>query len=274
MYTFDSRIRYSETDENAVLTVGSLINYFQDCSTFQTGDAGAGMEWLSKQHLAWVLNYWQIDIFRLPRLYEQVRVGTVPYALKGFIGLRNYCMDSAGTVVDPCHGAERLAVANSVWTLMDMEKMYPARVTAEHASRYTLEEKLEMEYLDRKIKLPEDGDLFETDPVTIHHGHLDTNRHVNNGQYVRIAMDALEELKKKRAELFETPAERGEGTVNSSCDRESPAKPSVRIRAEYKRQAHLGDVLLPVVHACAPEHLAVDLRLNGESCCVVELQFL
>ena len=36
MYTFDSRIRYSETDEYSSLTVPALIDYFQDCSSFQS----------------------------------------------------------------------------------------------------------------------------------------------------------------------------------------------------------------------------------------------
>ena len=37
MYTFDSRVRYSETDEEGRLTVTGIINYMQDCSTFQSG---------------------------------------------------------------------------------------------------------------------------------------------------------------------------------------------------------------------------------------------
>lgn len=264
MYSFDSRIRYSETDENAVLTIESLINYFQDCSTFQTEDAGAGLSWLSAQHLAWVLNYWQIDIFRLPALYEHVTVGTVPYALKGFTGLRNYFMDTA-----PGEGRtpERLATANSVWALMDMEKMFPSRVSPEHASRYDLEEKLPMEYLDRKIRLPEKSLTLEAEPVTVHHSHLDTNLHVNNGQYVRIALSAL-------AQIWEEVA----GDLWSVQSVEQTMTKSVRLRAEYKKQAHLGDVLQRVVHLSGdkPEErtLYADLRLNGESCCVVSLSRL
>ena len=43
MYTFESRIRYSETDSEGKLTIASLINYFQDCSTFQSQDLGLGV---------------------------------------------------------------------------------------------------------------------------------------------------------------------------------------------------------------------------------------
>ena len=35
-YSFTSRIRYSEIGEDGCLTLPGLINYFQDCSTFQS----------------------------------------------------------------------------------------------------------------------------------------------------------------------------------------------------------------------------------------------
>ncbi|MBQ6734971.1 MAG: acyl-[Lachnospiraceae bacterium] len=257
MYTYDSRIRYSETDTDLQLTIEALINYFQDASTFQTQDAGAGWHYLHEQGLAWVLAYWQIDIRRLPALYERVRIGTVPYALKGFSGLRNYCMDALDE--DGRETGERLAVANSFWALMDMKDMVPARISEEHASHYALEEKLEMEYRDRKIRLPKEEGVQGV-PVTVHSHHLDSNGHVNNGQYVAIAMEAL--------------AESGD-EIASHFTREHGAKVK-RLRAEYKKQAHLGDVLLPFFFEQGEEEngtrvLIVDLRLSGESCCVVEI---
>ena len=36
MYTFDGRVRYSEVGEDGLLTMQSLLDYFQDCSTFQS----------------------------------------------------------------------------------------------------------------------------------------------------------------------------------------------------------------------------------------------
>lgn len=43
MYTFDSRVRYSETDENGNLSLESLIDYMQDCTNFQSEDLGVGL---------------------------------------------------------------------------------------------------------------------------------------------------------------------------------------------------------------------------------------
>ena len=37
MYTFESRVRYSEMDEFGKLSVTGIMNYLQDCSTFQSG---------------------------------------------------------------------------------------------------------------------------------------------------------------------------------------------------------------------------------------------
>ena len=49
MYQFKSRIRYSETDETGRLSVPGIINYMQDCSTFQSEDGRMGISYL-KEH--------------------------------------------------------------------------------------------------------------------------------------------------------------------------------------------------------------------------------
>ena len=67
---------------------------------------------------------------------------------------------------------------------------------------YETGEKLEMDYAPRKIILPAaEGAAQETVEIKSH--HLDTNRHVNNGQYVRMAMEYLPEgyeIRQMRAE--------------------------------------------------------------------------
>ena len=53
MYTFESRVRFSEADHTELLTLPGLVNYFQDCSTFQSEDIGYGVESLKKSGQAW-----------------------------------------------------------------------------------------------------------------------------------------------------------------------------------------------------------------------------
>ena len=40
MYQFKSRVRYSETGVDARLSLMGIMNYMQDCSTFQSEDCG------------------------------------------------------------------------------------------------------------------------------------------------------------------------------------------------------------------------------------------
>lgn len=48
-YEFESKVRYSEIDHRGTMTLPALINYFQDCSTFQSEEIGYGMEVLKKE---------------------------------------------------------------------------------------------------------------------------------------------------------------------------------------------------------------------------------
>lgn len=232
MYRFDGRIRYSEVDSEGKLSLESLLDYFQDASTFHSADLGLGIDYLSKRNMAWVLSAWQIVVERYPQLCERVVIGTLPYEFKSFMGCRNFLMET--------ENGERLACANTTWTLMDVEKMRPVKPTPEMLAAYVLEDRLEMDYCSRKISLPEtEGSAQEILEIRKH--HLDTNQHVNNGQYVRMAMEYLPE--------------------NYSIG---------QMRAEYKKQARLGDKIYPFVYT-AGDIVAVALNNEeGQPYCVVE----
>ena len=62
MYSFDSRVRYSEVDEYRKLSLTGVINYMQDCSTFQSEDLNMGIDYLAEKHRAWLLSSWQIVV--------------------------------------------------------------------------------------------------------------------------------------------------------------------------------------------------------------------
>ena len=104
-----------------------------------------------------------------------------------------------------------------------------------------MESKLDMEYAPRKIVLPED--YQQQDSFAVQKHHLDTNHHVNNCQYVQMAMDFLPENFKIH-----------------------------QMRAEYKQQARLNDVICP---ARAVDENKTTVLLNdqkGEPYAVVEFK--
>ena len=126
MYSFDSRVRYSETDETGRLTVLGLINYMQDCSTFHSADVGVGVEVLEARHKAWMLSSWQILIDRWPRLGERIVIGTWHNESRGIYGYRNFVLRT--------QEGESLARAGSAWFLYDLDQGTPVRVEAEDAA--------------------------------------------------------------------------------------------------------------------------------------------
>lgn len=183
IYGFDSRIRYSEVDLHLHLTMGSVIDYFQDCSTFHSEHIGLGVGHLDGKDRAWVLSSWQIVCERFPRFGETVRIETWPYDFKGFYGSRNFSMKDAE--------GNRIIYANSLWVYMDTKNGRPAKVDPEEIEGYILEEKLPMDYAPRKLSMPKE--MKEEPGFVVVKNHLDTNYHVNNAQYVKMAEEYLPE---------------------------------------------------------------------------------
>ena len=108
-----------------------------------------------------------------------------------------------------------LAWANSLWSFLDTQTGRPARVPEEIVKKYVLEDRLDMDYAPRKLPMPENGEAGE--PFAVQKHHLDTNHHVNNGQYIQMAREYVPE-----------------------------GFPIRQMRAEYKKSALLGNMIYPV----------------------------
>lgn len=207
-YSFDGRIRFSEVGEDGCLTLPGILNYFQDCSTFQSEGLNQGIKALKERNRVWVLSSWQVVVNRYPALGEKIVTSTWPYDFRLFIGSRNFTMDTAE--------GEHLAWANTIWSYLEIDSGKPAKVTEEDMAGYEIEEKLDMEYCPRKIVLP--SEFVSKEPFPVQKHHLDTNHHVNNVQSISMAAEFLPE----GFQIHE-------------------------MRAEYKKQVFLGDYLYPDV---------------------------
>ena len=110
MYSFSNRVRYSEVNSEKELTLPSLLDYLQDCCTFESEDFGVGVDYLAKEQVAWILSSWEIKVYRYPQMGQHIKVSTWPYAFRGFYGYRNFCIEG--------EDGEIFAEANSVWVFM------------------------------------------------------------------------------------------------------------------------------------------------------------
>ena len=202
IYSFESRIRYSEIDQKGSLSLPSLINYFQDCSTFHSEDIGLGYEKIRKRGRVWVLSSWHIEINNLPKLGEKVRIRTFATSFKGSQGGRNFILEE--------EQGKLLAYANSIWVLIDTNVGRPVKITKEDYEPYGVSKALEMEPVNRKIERLENKIALPS--LSVLKQHLDTNNHVNNGQYVQMALEILPNdilIKRLRVE-YKKPAVYGD----------------------------------------------------------------
>ncbi len=199
-------VRYSEVGHRGLMTLPAVVNAFQDCSIFQSEALGVGMAWLKHAQRAWVLTNWTIRIDRYPSLCEEICVGTFATQFRGIAAKRNfYLRDNAGRLI---------ARADSTWAFINLETGRPAKPEPEHVEPYGTAEPLALPAEPRRIALP--ADLVPRDPVAVRPGLIDTNEHVNNCQYVQMALELL-------------PADTHVGTL----------------RVAYHRAAVLGDTIYP-----------------------------
>lgn len=208
MYQMNEKVRYSEVEADCFMSWDALLNYYQDCSVSQSEALGIGVQYLSEHHLAWLLSSWQIRVEQMPKLEEEIVVGTWAYGFKGFYGYRNFTLDGKNKV--------RYSYANSIWVLVDTKTGRPVKIPQDMLDTYPFEPQLQMECKERKIAIPKEYRLES--PVKVQRFFIDTNHHMNNEKYVMIAQEYL---------------------PDSFVIKE--------LRVEYKKAAMLDDVIYPQV---------------------------
>lgn len=231
MYTFKSRLRYSEVDNNALMKLTSIVNYMQDCSNFHSQDIGITVDSIKKANKAWYLNSWQIEILRKPELFENITIGTLAHGFDAFFGYRNFFIkDKDDNIV---------VKANSVWVHMDLQTMRPCKIEESIADKYGVEPKLDMEYMPRKIKVK--GEFIKGDTIKVVYEQIDTNGHVNNEQYIAVAHSQI------------------------------PYDFDIRrIRVEYKVSAKLGDIITAYVAKNENSYIVELKDINNKVYAIVE----
>lgn len=231
IYEMQSRVRYSEVDSEGILSIPALINYFQDCSTFQSEDTGFSIRWLREHGQGWYILSWQIDIDRLPKIGEEILITTLPTGYQGLYATRDFTMG------DP--GGEAFVRARSIWILMDQNKMRPTIASKEMKLAYGLDAPVEGDWGGRKMEEPAPQDLVDAGSFTVTRAHLDSNHHMNNEKYIEEAMAVLPE-----------------GRSISG------------IRTEYRKQAVFGDMVY-IQTKTEEDRMTAVLKSDGEILAIV-----
>lgn len=202
-------VRFSEIDENGELSFGKIVDYIQDCSSYDSECLGLGVEHQEKTKRAWILSSWYIRINGKIKNKDEVEVSTWASGFTRIAGDRNYTIRYPGQ-------KDNLVEAKAVWVMFDMDKQSMTRIVPEDIEKYQLEPPLDIPELPRRIKSGENYERKEC--IRVQKYHLDTNRHMNNAWYIKLAEEFIDSRE----------------DINV-------------IRTEYKSSAKYNDLIIPFV---------------------------
>ena len=233
MYSLDFLATISNCDAEGRLKLCSALQMMQDCSELWIDSEPVVKRCFEERHMAQLLVFRQVEVVRVPRCKERLRVATSVYGMKPKFGFRNTFLYGADGA--PCY---------RTWSMGAFVDRATGRLQAVDdatVAAMRLEERLEMDYRDRHVRVPAEGGAA-AEPFRVMRADIDYNRHANNANYVRMGLELL-------PEGFEV---RG-------------------LRVEYRVPARLGDVLEPTVYASGDGAAwTVVLARAGETSAIME----
>ena len=231
MYSLKYKVTTSTCDSEGRLKLYSALQMLQDCSEMWIDSEPGVKQYFAEQNMTQLLAARQVEIIRVPEYKEELTVRSTVYDMKPMFGFRNtFIYDAEGK---PCYKTW------SMGAFVDKSTGKLKRVDDTTIASMTLESQLEMTYRDRRIILPKTGgEVLE--PIKVLRADIDYNKHMNNANYVRVAMELLPE-----------------GFVVRG------------LRVEYRIAAKLGDMLTPTIYK-TDGGIIVALSLDGNVCTTME----
>lgn len=183
MYTWNTRVLYSQLEPSGRLSLPALLDLFQDVATLHAEDFGSGLDDRSSQHTAWLLSRWRVRLGQLPRSGAHIQVNTQAYECRMALNRRCFALlDASG---------RELAVGDSLWTLVNTDTGAPISAAPVVAPYLEPGKGPDMCDMPRRLQLPAEHTALPPFPVT--DDLLDTNHHVNNVRSVALALRYLPE---------------------------------------------------------------------------------
>ena len=231
MYSLKYKVTTSTCDSDGKLKLYSALQMMQDCSEMWIDSEPGVKLYFAEQNMTQLLATRQMEVIRVPKYKEELTVATSVYGMKSMFGFRNtFIFDAEGK---PCYKTW------SMGAFVDKTTGKLKRVDDVTIQSMTLEPQLDMNYKDRRIILPKtEGEVLE--PIKVLRADIDYNKHLNNANYVRMAMELLP----------------GNFVVNG-------------LRVEYRVAAKLGDMLVPTIYRIG-DLIIISLSIDKNVSAIIE----
>lgn len=173
-------VKSYEVDCNGFLRIVSLMNFLQDIATENAELLGLGLEDCRKLDLSWVGSDYLIDIIRMPRLHETIKIVTWPAEGKLWGAIRDFVVFDASS--------EIIMKASSQWVLIDFVRRRPVALQKHFPQYQCLNERI-LPTDFPKIEATDNGSLKE---FHVRFDDIDVNNHVNNTIYPVWASEGID----------------------------------------------------------------------------------
>ena len=178
----DLRVRYEDVDKNNHLTLRGFLKYLLEAATRHSDIAGYGLDNAQETHIAWLVLNWKLQVYKYPKTGDSLHIRTWVRFDKKLYSLRDYeVLDNIGN---------RIAIGSSKWVPVNTETRNIAKISDDMVNAYG---PVDINIFNNDFKkLPEPKQEYTNSYIyTIMRRDLDTNKHVNNLNYIDFALEAL-----------------------------------------------------------------------------------
>lgn len=172
-------IRSYDVDPQMTARLQVLCRFMQEAAYFHAEHLGVGHTHLSAENMTWVLARMRMEVERLPRWGETVKLRTWPSGRDRLF----YCRDFEVTDGD----GKPILLASTAWFVIDLEKR--ERILPEwwKTADFPVGARVFSSKLDRLKSCGCEGG----EAMDVNYGDLDQNGHVNNVRYIEWVLNSL-----------------------------------------------------------------------------------
>lgn len=236
MFQIERTVGSSHLNTKGELRLSAAVDFMQDCCCFQLDSEKELTRYFEENQVTMFLISRQINLIKPAHYGDNLLIRTSIYQFRPSYGYRNTMIynDKEELLISSYAGGAFIDIAKGASTSVPKDLMTTVPMDPRFEG---------MEYLPRKVRLPEGPAEQVFPPTPVFRYYLDHNHHMNNARYLDIAQEYL-------PEEFET----------KTC------------RIEYKTAAKGGDSLIPVRYLTAPDIWLISLQ-GSEGSAFANIEF-
>lgn len=180
-YAKQYTIRSYECDCNNNLRILTLMNILQDIADENAGLLGFGLDFCINNGLTWVGTNYILEIDRLPKIHETIKIVTWPSARNKLSAYRDF----------EVFGEDNKSIikATSEWALISLARRRPVSVI----DNLPIKDIVEFRAIDTDFpKIPEVEEFENQYKFRVRFDDIDINKHINNAVYILWACEAVD----------------------------------------------------------------------------------